>query len=362
MIDPQSRCATLLEAFTRLSKHLAFICMDADGRVVGWNEGAAALFGYTQAEMLGRHLSPLFVAEEVAKGLERLELEAAARDGRSEGDRWHLRKDGSRLWIAGTVEALRDDTGELMGFVKMCRDRTDLRTRLEHLEQAAAESGDSVRKLGHELRDAIIPLNSAVALIRRIGPNARAETALDILADHGAVLGRVADELMSANRPGQGPMALQLEPTDLRGVAEKTVIGFEGLAQGKGVRLVTILPEGPLRAALDRPRFQQALVQLLRNAIDHTPPGGSVFIKGTQEGDEVMLRVEDTGTGIDPAVLPRIFELFTQARPLAHIKQSGLCIVKRLVEQHRGSVQARSAGAGLGAEFTVRLPALPPAL
>jgi signal transduction histidine kinase len=127
------------------------------------------------------------------------------------------------------------------------------------------------------------------------------------------------------------------------------------------VNLECVLPMGSLDVMLDASRFPRAVLNLLGNAIKYTPAGGTVWVKATQEGREVLFAVEDTGIGIAPEVLPRIFDLFTQESQAADMVPGGLgiglTVVKELVELHGGNVQARSAGAGKGAEFTVRLPA-----
>lgn len=361
MPDLPNSCSALLAAFTARSRDHAFICMDPDGAVTGWNDAAAKMFGYDAAEAVGRPLSVLFVEEDRAKGLDRYELQVAAGDMRSEDDRWHLRKDGTRVWVTGTVEALRHDDGRLAGFVKVCRDRTDLRTQFERMEQAAAHSNTFFRTLGHELRNALAPLKSAALIIQRSSQDAGVGRALQIVGNQAAVLARMADDLMNVERLAQGAVELQLERADLRRILEDLALSFEPDALDKGLRIRVILPGSPLLVAIDRPRFQQVVVNLLANAVKYTPAGGSVFVKCTQEGSDVVLRVEDTGVGIAPDVLPRVFELFTRATIAVRMEPGGLgiglAIVKQIVELHGGTVQARSNGDGHGSEFTVRLPA-----
>src|SRR5215831_10898269 len=102
----------------------ALIIMAADGTVQGWSEGAETIFGYTASEMAGRPLAMLFTPEDQAQGAPAEELATAAREGRAEDERWHMRKGGNRIWLTGTVRALRDDHGEVTGFVKLAREVT----------------------------------------------------------------------------------------------------------------------------------------------------------------------------------------------------------------------------------------------
>ena len=120
---------------------------------------------------------------------------------------------------------------------------------------------------------------------------------------------------------------------------------------------------GPVPLLADPTRLEQVLANLLNNAAKYTERGGAIWLEAERAGDEVLVRVRDTGFGIPPNVLPHVFELFTQADRTLDRAQGGLGIgltlVKRLVEMHGGSVEAHSEGPGKGSEFTVRLPALP---
>ena len=125
-------------------------------------------------------------------------------------------------------------------------------------------------------------------------------------------------------------------------------------------KLTVELPAEPLHVVGDEARLSQVLANLLNNAAKYTPPGGSIWITANREGTEAVFRVRDTGTGISAEMLPRIFDLFTQAEQSIDRSQGGLGIgltlVQRLVEMHGGSVHAASAGSGRGSEFTVRIP------
>jgi signal transduction histidine kinase len=181
-----------------------------------------------------------------------------------------------------------------------------------------------------------------------------------IIQSQVGALKRLAEDLMEVSRLEGGKVGLALAPVDLREVALRTVTALQPQARGKGVALECILPAGSLPVRLDEDRFQQVMLNLVGNAIKYTPAGGSVWLKPTQEGDEVLLRVEDTGIGIEPAMLPRIFDLFSREQAAQQVDPGGLgiglAVVREVVQLHGGSVQARSGGPGKGSEFTVRLP------
>jgi CheY-like chemotaxis protein len=156
---------------------------------------------------------------------------------------------------------------------------------------------------------------------------------------------------------------LRKEAVDLAAVVARAVEGARPLVEGRGHRLDVEAAAGPVWLDADATRVEQVLTNLLTNAAKYTEPGGRLRLAAGREGGEAVVRVRDTGIGIAPELLPRVFELFMQAH--AGIDRGpgglgiGLTLVKRLVELHGGTVEAHSEGPGKGSEFTVRLPAAP---
>lgn len=349
------------------NKDHAVICLDPDGLVTAWLGGAEEMLGYASGEVLGQPLTAIFTLEDQRKGLDRYELVVAGADSRSEDDRWHVRKDGTRIWVTGTVSPVRDENGDLLGFVKIMRDRTDLRGQIEQLDVSVATLRESrerthqfLRTLGHEMRNPLGPLSTAVRIIERLDHDPKIDGALQIMSRQLAALTRLADDLMDVARMERGKVELSVRTVDLRRLIADAVAGLEEASAAKGLTMEALLPSSALNVDIDEARFQRLVLNLLGNAIKYTPAGGSIWIKAVHEGEDTVLRVEDTGIGIAPEVLPRIFELFTQARTAADMSPGGLgvglAMVREIAEIHGGSVQARSAGIGKGAEFTVRLP------
>lgn len=362
---------TLLRLFLGQTRDHALIVMDPDGRVVGWRGAAERIFGHSESEILDQPISLLFTADDRARGLDRHELAVARHDSLSEDDRWHVRKDGTRIWVTGTVEALRDDAGQVLGFVKVLRDRTDLRMHVESLEnelavatRARERTHQFLRSLGHEMRNPLSPLQSSAQILERLGGDERIQRVATIMQGQIDTLRRLADDLMEATRLDMGRVELDPERLDLRPLVEDCVIGHREAAASKGVLIESVLPQQPLYVDIDRERFQQVLNNLVGNAIKYTPAGGRVWCKATTEADQAVLRVEDTGMGIDPALLPMIFDLFTRDPRAEQMEPGGLGIgldvVRQVMKLHGGTVQVRSAGHGRGSEFTVRLPVADP--
>ena len=350
----------------------ALLLLDAHGRVVGGAGPIEPTLGRSVESLLGHPLTELFTPEDRAAGIDRLEVETAAVSGRSIDDRWHMRSDGARVWVSGTLDAVRDEGGHLLGFVKVMRDRTDVRAQIETLERRAdtLARADEARKLflgtlGHELRNPLAALTNGVELIRLMSGDERLREPLQLVERQLLVLGRMADDLLDATRTDTGRLRLQPMALPLQQAVEALLRTWQPRASARGVGLESRLPEAEVVLHADPARFEQMIGNLLHNAIKHTPAGGQVWLKGTVEGGMAVLRVEDNGEGIDAALLPRLFELFTQGPQSAAAREGGLGLglplVKGLAEAHGGLVEVRSAGRGRGSEFTLRLPLQEPA-
>jgi PAS domain S-box-containing protein len=357
-----------LQHFLQHSREYAVIVLDADGRVVEWLGAAQEVLGYTPQEILGRPASELFVPEDREKGFDELELAIARASGRAEDDRWHRRSDGTKVWVTGSVEAVCDVKGAVTAYVKVLRDRTDLHMQTENLESrlrccesAAQRTRAFLRTLGHEMRNPLAPLHSAATIVQRTSQDPRADKAVDIIFGQIEVLTRLANDLMEVSRLDGGQLHLNLERHDMRKLLAEAHEAFRAMATDRGLKLILMIPKGPLWVDVDKAKFRQVAHNLVSNAIKYTPRGGSVWIKGTQEAQHVLLRIEDNGMGISPELLPQLFELFSRGTAAEEVAPSGmgigLAVVRELVALHRGSVQARSSGVGKGSEFTARFPA-----
>ena len=172
---------------------------------------------------------------------------------------------------------------------------------------------------------------------------------------------RLIDDLLDVSRVSRGKIKLEREPLEVYSIVVDTLEVCRPALDGAGHRLEVRLPDAPLWVRGDRTRLVQVLCNLLSNAAKYTAPGGRIELAAAADGGEVVISVRDNGVGIPADMLSKVFEMFTQVeRSLEQSKGGlgiGLTLVKRLVELHGGSVQARSDGPGLGAELVVRLPA-----
>lgn len=365
--EARARLAAIVE-----SSHDAIVGKTLDGIVTSWNHGAEQLFGYTAAEMIGQPIRRVIPPERAHEAV-RI-LSAIARGERIEHhETERVRKDGRRITISLTVSPIRDRSGQVIGASKIARDISDRieaereRRRLYELEQqgrAAAEEANRAKDhflamLGHELRN---PLAAARNAIRAayLDPGRR-DRALEIARHATDQLARLVDDLLDVSRLTRGRIVLRREMVMLSDVIDRAVEGVRQLLEKRGVALTVALPPVDLQVDGDPARLEQVVSNLLSNAARYSEPGGRVTVVLEQDGGEAVLRVRDTGIGIPPDMLTRIFELFVQADQGLDRDRGGLGIgltlVKDLVEMHGGRVEARSAGLGHGAELVVRLPA-----
>jgi PAS domain S-box-containing protein len=345
----------------------AIFAMDPEGCIIHWNAGAARITGYDEQEVLGKPLLIIFTAEDLQAGVPRQELERAAKTGRAEDERWQVRKDGTRFWATGTVVPLRAADGRLLGFGKILRDRTDLkeqeqalRGRARDLSVADDRKNVFLATLAHELRNLLAPLANSGQVLQMQGAGSPAlRRVAEIIDRQVRQMKRLVEDLMDVSRISRGSLQLQRQRIVLQDVVHQAVEIVRPLVESRRHRLGVFLA-APLELDADPDRLRQVFVNLLNNAAKYTEPGGEIAITVDREGDEAVVRVRDTGIGMQPDQMATIFELFTQAHPSLHQSQSGLglglALVRDLVTLHGGTVQARSAGIGRGSEFIVHLP------
>ncbi|HXG08276.1 MAG TPA: MASE1 domain-containing protein [Gemmataceae bacterium] len=230
--------------------------------------------------------------------------------------------------------------------------------------EADRRKDEFLAMLAHELRNPLAPIRTAVQILGLTGTDtAAAARAREIIERQVRHMTRLVDDLLDVSRITRGQIKLQKEPTDLGAVTARAVETCRALIDARGHELTVELPTEPVWLEADPARLEQVICNLLTNAARYTEPHGRISVVVRQEGPEAELRVRDTGIGIRPEMLLRVFDLFAQAdRSPDQAPEGlgiGLTLVRRLVELHGGRVTAASAGPGQGSEFVVRLPVLP---
>jgi PAS domain S-box-containing protein len=341
-------------------REFAIFSLDASGRVATWNRGAERVFGYSEDEIVGQGAAILFTPEDRRDRVPEEELETAAATGHAGDDRWHLRKDGRRIFVSGVVTPIRDESGAPRGFTKVARDITE-RTRAEEaLKEADRRKDEFLAILSHELRNPIGAIRTAVQVARSPGAEEHLSWCHEVIGRQVGHLARLTDDLLDISRIAQGKIELRRQSVELPHLIARAAEAVRPLVERKGHRLtVEVAPDVP-RIDADPTRIEQVLINLLTNAAKYTEDGGRITVAAGRRGDRAVIRVSDTGIGIPPEKLPRIFETFIQIDDSRSRSEGGLGIglslVRRLVELHGGTVLATSEP-GQGSEFTVELPA-----
>ncbi len=261
----------------------------------------------------------------------------------------------------------RNAQGEIEGVFIVASDVTAQVRAREQVNglRDAAESANRAKDeflamLGHELRNPLSPILTALQLMKLRGEvgSEHERTVIERQISH---LTRLVDDLLDVSRIARGKVELKTELVEISEVVMKAIEMASPLLEQRAHTLAVDVPKGSLRVNGDMTRLSQVISNLLTNAAKYTPPGGNIFITGHQENDEVVLSVRDTGIGISPDMLPRVFDPFVQDRQALDRSEGGLgiglAIVRSLVERHGGFVMVRSDGPGKGSEFIVRLPA-----
>jgi signal transduction histidine kinase/ActR/RegA family two-component response regulator len=235
------------------------------------------------------------------------------------------------------------------------------RTARQEAEASSRTKDEFLAMLGHELRNPLAAIGSAIAVLNRLGGgDERSMHSREVITRQVAHLRELMDDLLDVGRVMTGKIILSPKTVDLSELARRSwaVLESTGTFTQHKARLET----EPVWVNADETRMAQVIDNLITNAVKYTPVGGSVMMAVLCEGDDAVIRVADTGIGISPALLPRIFDLFVQGELTRDRAKGGLGIgltlVKRLVEMHGGSVGACSEGPGRGSAFTVRLPRL----
>lgn len=353
----EERFRLLVEGVT---DHALFL-LDPDGRVASWNLGAERIKGYAPDEILGVHFSRFYLPEDQDRPAQ--DLARAQASGTIEDEGWRRRKDGTRFWAGTTLTALRDREGHLTGFAKITRDLTE-RRRMESLEAAGRRVSEFLAMLSHELRNPLAPIENALHAMRlRDVEDPAVRWSRDVIERQVSHLSRLVDDLLDISRLTSGRIPLTREPIELAVVVDRAVEASGPMIDSRQHRLDLALADERLIVHGDVVRLTQIVSNLLLNAAKFTPERGTIRLSLVRDGREAVLMVRDTGIGIAPADLPSIFDSFAQVaqtpdRTLGGLG-IGLTLVRRLVRMHGGTVEARSAGVGMGSEFEVRLPLAP---
>ena len=294
----------------------------------------------------------------------------ALRSGNQKNEFRILWSDGQVRWLAtyaavvGTEQVQHQRViGVNYDITERKRVEAELQIANERLQEADRRKDEFLAMLGHELRNPLAPIRNSVQLLGILGPaEPRLQRQREIIERQVGHMVRLVDDLLDVSRITRGKIELKKEIVNLSEVIARAIETVHPLIESRHHRFEICLPDEPLRAEADPVRIAQVVGNLLNNAAKYTEEGGHLWLAADREDHTALIQVHDNGSGIRPEVLPRLFDLFSQAERTLDRSQGGLGIglflVRRLVEMHGGSVHAWSQGLGKGSLFLVRLPLL----
>jgi PAS domain S-box-containing protein len=346
----------------------AIVSKDLRSTVTSWNRGAERIFGWTAAEMIGQSITRIIPPDRQAE--EPAIIERLARGERIDHfETVRVRKDGTKVDVSLTISPVRRPDGVIVGASKIARDITQQKQALRKLSEANQQLAradrmkvEFISTLSHELRT---PLTSIVGWLQILRDNPTPEElaqGFEVIERNIRVQSQLINDLLDMSRIETGKLTLDLQKTDLPSVLEAAMESVRPSAEAKRVRLTSAFGNINGVVMADRNRIQQIAWNLLTNAVKFTPTGGRIHVMVERVNSHVEISVADTGVGIAPEYLDKVFDRFTQVDSTITRTYSGLglglSIAKHLTELHGGRISAKSAGVGDGATFCIQLPLL----
>ena len=339
----------------------ALYMLDPNGIVANWNVGGERIKGYSAREIVGQHFSRFYTPADQAAGKPARALKIAMETGRYEEDGWRVRKDGSFFWASVVIDPIRDETGELIGFAKITRDITERKEAQEKLaavqrQLAELQKLDALGQLtggvAHDFNNLLMIISGSIHTIRK---DVTGEKALKALQSIDAASQRAASltrQLLTFARRGS------VQPQSIK-LSERLNVLRDVLNSGLGsmVSLRIDVADDVSNIIVDPSEFETALVNLVINARDAMPEGGSVIVRAENIPDraQVAISVEDTGVGIPEDIAAKVFDPFFTTKPVGKGTGLGLSQVHGFAHQAGGTVGLKSA-LGEGTTITMCLP------
>jgi len=271
------------------------------------------------------------------------------------------RHDGKYRWVLDNGVPRFAPDGIFSGYIGSCIDITDRKRIEEELRKSDRRKEEFLAVLSHELRNPLAPIQTAVDLLEQVGTGGTGSgRELAMIKRQVQNLKRLVDDLLDVSRISRGKIELRKELVELAAVVAQAVDAVRPLYDEHHQDLHVSIPEDSILLKADPTRLEQILFNLLINAVKYTPQGGEIWLDVEQTQSEVVIRVRDTGIGIDAELLPKVFDLFLQGERRVGLSHEGggigLSLAKKLVELHGGTITAHSQGPDIGSEFVVKLP------
>ncbi len=340
------------------SKAIGVVQVDADGLFVRVNDRYCELTGYSRAELL--NMRPFDLDHPDDRGADQEHVRKIIEDpsGVYETDKRYVRKDGTIGWVHVAANMLRDEEGRPTQSAAVAFDISERKHAEQALQQADRAKDEFLATLAHELRNPLAPLKNAAELLRH--PAAKPAWCRDVIERQVNHLSRLIDDLLDVSRIARDKLELRTQTVDIADVIRSAVEASRPMIDSCGQRLLVAPLPKDVYVDGDLVRLTQVLTNLLTNAAKFSRGAGAIRLSCRRDPGRVSISIADSGIGITKDELPRLFDRFYQsqrrgARFLGGLG-IGLALVRRLVELHGGTVEARSEGPGRGSEFVVRLP------
>jgi PAS domain S-box-containing protein len=337
----------------------AVVRCSRDFRYLWVSHGCAAWLGRAESEIVGKTI-PEVIGEEAFQVI-RPHIERALAGERVEFEMQIPYQDLGVRWVRAAYVPTHDADGRTDGWVAVLTDTTSHHALEEALREADRRKDEFLAMLAHELRNPLAPIRNSLHILRLLVRNdPTADSAGAMMERQVAHMVRLVDDLMEISRITRGSIELRKERTEVAAIVRSAVETSRPAIDAARHHLVIAVPSEPLTVEGDPVRLTQVIANLLNNAAKYTDAGGRIWLTIRRDRDHVLVSIKDTGIGIPPDMLSRVFDPFVQGeRSTAHTQGGlgiGLTLVKRLVEMHGGSVEARSDGSDQGSEFVIRLP------
>ena len=356
----------------------AIYTLDPKGNVVDWNAGAERIKGYQAEDIVGRHFSRFYTAEDRQAGVPARALETALREGKYEAEGWRVRKDGSRFWASVTISPLHDASGHAVGFAKITRDVTRQREQHMALEETRAALAQSQKMdalgqlsggVAHDFNNLLHVISNCIEVLARRMPSPDAETRqlLDMVKRSASRGASLTQRMLAFSRR----QPLQPRPSN----PNRLVSGMADLlrrALGESIELETVLGSGIWSVSVDANQLEAALINLAVNARDAMPEGGKLTIETAnafldeayasanaevKSGQYAVIAVSDTGVGMTAEVREKAFDPFFTTKESGQGTGLGLSQVYGFIKQSGGHVKIYSEP-GEGTTVKLYLPRL----
>ncbi|MBV8187711.1 MAG: PAS domain-containing protein [Alphaproteobacteria bacterium] len=330
-----------------------------------WTPQLEAMYGLAPGTFAGTQADWVQLVHEEDRSGALTKVEEALRSGEPVEHEWRVVwPDGTVHWIFGRFQALGDQSGTPLRLTGVNLDITARKHAEMKLQAADRQKDEFLAMLAHELRNPLAPISTASELLIRTVDGEQAQAVINMIKRQCAQLTRLVDDLLDVSRITHGRIPLKRQPVDLASILTQAIESVGPQLREKRHK-ISALSSGqmPLYVNGDIVRLVQCATNILTNAIKYTEPGGEISIRVYGDDASAFIEVADSGVGIAPELLPRVFDVFVQSERTLDRSQGGLgiglAVVKRLIEMHDGEVTAHSSGLGRGSTFQIRLPRIP---